>query len=70
MLFALSLAVFALHLLFSFALFGCLGATPALWRYTRMVDSDDEAMAALRDFVGKQCDTQRGKCNVATAYES
>ena len=60
-LFGLSTTVFILHLLFSLVLFGCLGATPAMWRHTQIMDTDEEAMATLRDFVGAHCDTQRGK---------
>lgn len=56
--FAATTAVFALHLLVSVVLLGCCGATPAMWRYTKIED-DDKVMAELRDFVGAAAATQR-----------
>ena len=55
-----SSAVFASHLLFSTVVLGFFFGSPALWRYTQVIP-DDEALAALRDRVGAQCETQRDK---------
>ena len=41
--FAFTTGVFVLHLLYSVVLLGCCGATPAMWRYTKIED-DDEAV--------------------------
>ena len=56
---SVSTLVFALHIFLSTVLLGWCCDTPALWRHTRMLE-DDAAMAELRDWVGAQCETQRG----------
>jgi hypothetical protein len=57
---AASSLVFVSHLAFSTVVLGLFLGSPALWRYTQTLP-DDEAMAALRDWVGRQCETQREK---------
>lgn len=52
------IALFVLQYALSLTLFACCGSTPAMWRYTRIID-DEETMVELRDLLGKACAEQQ-----------